>query len=154
MRLVFDHISVGTLGNNDAFLLVFLITVAFCCIFTFHLSAYVFQAPNRLSKAIDLGVRNLAIWIILLGTINIIGCLPYPKEMENRFIVNAILFPVAFVFVLPSLIAWKNSYKLSWPRLFGILLLCIPASLLPGVLIFSPIGYVSIVYNDILAIFI
>jgi hypothetical protein len=154
VRLVFKHIQVGELGNNEAFLFIFLVTTALSIALTFHISAFLFQRYQSLTDVVDLGIRNLSIWIILLGIINVVGCFLDLDDVENTYLLYMVISATFIIFLLPSIIAWKNAYKLSWPRFTGITLLCFPVSILPGIIIFAPIGYVAIVYNDVFAIFI
>jgi len=161
VRLVFEHIQVGELANNESFLLLFFSTLVLTFVLTFHYSAKAFKSHQTFRHALDLGFRNFATWIIILGVLNVLPSLvgtievPLITHENPEYVARVAVGLVGLaLFIIPSVLAWKRSYELSWLKFCGVVMACVPLSVIFGVAVFAPIVYVIATYHDVFSIFI
>ncbi|MCK4826995.1 hypothetical protein KA005_65280 [bacterium] len=153
VRLAFEHISFEELSKNEAFMLVFLLLSSIASVLTFHFSAKIFNSEIRIIEAVDLGLRNFGIWFILIVIMNLIGSVIKFSDVYTPLLTVIFLFVFA-LFLAPSLYSWKKYYNLTWLKFVGVIFLCIPSSVIPGIFLFCPIMYTATVYHDVFDIFI
>lgn len=134
VQIVFNSFHVSKLFNSDAYILAYSLIVALSLSITFYLSAKILKSSIALSDVLDLGTRNIALWLLLIGTINLIlGLCKVTIIPETKLNGIVMLLVILFIFLLPSAKAWINLYSQSLLRFVGCLLLCFPMTLIPGV---------------------